>query len=98
MFRFVVVLSLICVLAALVLGVTYNTTRPLIAAQKELEKQLALEEVLPEADDYRKDLLGEREYYRGYLKKRLIGYVITAENAGRIKANIVAEHILGLPK
>lgn len=80
MFKSILVLTAICIIAALVLGVTYNITSPLIAAQTD--KVQFLERVLPGADDYRKDVLGGREYCRGYQGGRLIGYVISAEGDG----------------
>lgn len=82
MVRFIMVLAVICILAALVLGVTYNTTRPLIAAQKEKEKKLALERVLPGADEYKQGLLGDRQFYIGYKDSGQIGYIIYAEADG----------------
>lgn len=80
MFKPIAALTTICIIAALVLGVTYNITRPLIAAQTA--KTGFLEKVLPGADDYRKDLLDGREYYKGYQRGKLIGYVISAESDG----------------
>lgn len=82
MVRFIVVLTGICVVAALVLGITYNTTKPLIAAQKEKEIKLALERVLPGAEEYRKKSFDAKEYYEGYKNGQLIGYIIPAEGDG----------------
>lgn len=82
MFRTIVVLTVICVVAALILGITYNATKPLIAAQKEKEEKLALGRVLPGADEYRKKSIDAIEYYEGYQNGRLIGYVISAEGDG----------------
>ena len=91
MARFAAVLSLICVVAALVLGVTYNVTRPLIAQQAEQEKQDALRKVLPGADKYTDRVLPAsakypdflaRGYYEGYKDSGLLGYVISCAAEG----------------
>ncbi|MFH1868885.1 MAG: RnfABCDGE type electron transport complex subunit G [Candidatus Omnitrophota bacterium] len=82
MTRFVIVLTLVCVVAALVLGLTYNVTKPLIAAQEEKTKKEALARVLPGANDYRQKMLDEKEYYEGYKGGEFIGYAIYALGKG----------------
>lgn len=82
MLRFVIVLTMVCIIAALVLGITYNVTKPLIAAQNEREKKEALEKVLPGADEYRQKFLEGKEHYKGYQNGKLIGYAIFADGDG----------------
>ena len=50
--RLVGILTLVCVMAALILGAVYKNTAPLIAAQKEKETQQALKQALPDADKF----------------------------------------------
>jgi len=82
MLRFIVVLTLVCVCAALVLGITYSVTKPLIAAQKERETKAALEKILPGADEYKTGLLKGEEYYKAYSSGRLLGYALFADGNG----------------
>jgi electron transport complex protein RnfG len=88
MFRFIVVLTLVCMAAALVLGALYGITKPLIEAQAQKQTQEALAKVLPKADDYKKSAVDGVEYYQGYKNGDVVGYAIfsTAKGyAGPIK-------------
>jgi len=80
--KLVVVLAVICAVAAFILGITYNKTKPLIAAQQEKQRQTALQKALPGADDYKKKPYGDNEYYECYKTGKLLGYVIPAEGDG----------------
>lgn len=82
MMRFIRVLTIVCVVAALILGITYNVTKPLIAEQKEKEKQEALKEVLPDADEYKEGLLDDKQYYEGYKNGKPVGYAISCAGDG----------------
>lgn len=82
MFRFTIVLSIICIVAALVLGITYNATSPLIAAQKEKETQEALGKVLPGADRFQERSIDSIYYYECYSGDRLLGYAIFVKGEG----------------
>lgn len=84
MLRFVIVLTLVCAIAALILGVTYNVTKPLIAAQEEKGKKQALERVLPGVDEYKQKFSAEKEYYEGYKEGKLVGYAIYAAGKGYV--------------
>ncbi|MFC1806918.1 RnfABCDGE type electron transport complex subunit G [Candidatus Omnitrophota bacterium] len=82
MFRFIIVLTLVCVGAALVLGVTHAVTEPQIAAQKAKETKEALNSALPLADSFKEEKLDEKVYHKGYKKGTLVGYVFFAKGEG----------------
>lgn len=82
MYKYILSLSCICVAAALVLGMTYNITKPLIAEQEELEKTDALAKVLPQADNFVEKIMDTQKYYEAYKEEQLIGYVIFASGDG----------------
>lgn len=82
MLRLIGILTLVCVIAALVLGAVYEKTAPLIAAQKEKEVQQALKQTLPEADNFVIKQMDNEIYYEAYSGIRLIGYVIFVETSG----------------
>ncbi len=80
--RLIGTLTLICVVAALALGIVYNNAAPLIAAQEEKRIQQALKQVLPDADEFRMKQIDAKTYHEGYKKGRLIGYVMLAKAEG----------------
>lgn len=80
--RLVGILTLVCVMAALILGAVYKNTAPLIAEQKEKETQQALKQALPDADKFIMQRIDDEIYYEGYKDERLAGYVITVKAEG----------------
>lgn len=82
MFKFTITLTLVCIVAALVLGGTYSVTKPLIAVQQEKEQKQALEKVIESADDYKKKIIDDKPYYEAYKDNKLIGYAIFADGDG----------------
>lgn len=80
--RLVNTLTLVCVVAALVLGAVNQKTTPLIAAQKEKEEQGALKKVLRKADDFKTKQMNGKIYYEGYRSGWLVGYVIPVKAKG----------------
>ncbi len=82
MLRFVVVLAIVCIAAALVLGGVNSITKPLIAAQKDKEVNQALKEIMPEADKYDKKSFSGGDYYQCYNGRKSIGYVLSAIGMG----------------
>ena len=82
MLKFTGVLAGVCVVAAIVLGLTYNITRPLIREQAAKEQRQALEKVIPGADTYEKKLYSKGEYFECRKDKRIIGYAIFAAGTG----------------
>ena len=82
MLRFVLVLAIVCIVAALILGGVNNMTKPLIAAQKEKETNQALKTIMPEADKYDKKIFSGGDYYQCYKGKQVVGYVLSAIGNG----------------
>jgi len=82
MLRFIIVLTAVCVAAALILGGVNSITKPLIAAQKEKELNQALKDIMPEADRYDKKTFSGGDYYQCYKGKKAIGYTISAIGEG----------------
>jgi len=83
-----VILSAICLIAALVLAFTYQITNPIIIAHAEEEERSALRAVLPDAVSFRARQIDGMEYYEALAKDRLIGYCIKVVGhgyAGRIE-------------
>jgi len=82
MLRFIIILAVVCIVAALVLGGTHSITKPLIAAQKEREANRALENVIPGADRYEKRFFSRGEYYECYKGLKSIDYAIFTQGPG----------------
>lgn len=80
--KFGLVLAAICLMATLVLAVTYEVTKPKIDEQFKLEEQNALEVVLPGADSFAGDAIDGIEYFEALKEGRLIGYCIRASGTG----------------
>lgn len=78
-FKFGLILALICLMATFVLAVTYEVTKPKIEEQQRLEEEAALKSILPEADSFTKKQLDGIEYYAALDKDgRLTGYCVKA--------------------
>jgi electron transport complex protein RnfG len=76
------ILSVVCITVALILGLTYNITKPIIAAQVDREQKEALKAVVPGADTYEKSTFGKGEYYKCFKKGALSGYAIYVVSPG----------------
>ncbi|TRZ50199.1 MAG: RnfABCDGE type electron transport complex subunit G [Dehalococcoidia bacterium] len=82
MVKFVGVLSSVCIIAAIVLGLTYSITKPIIAEQSAKEQRQALEKVVPGADTYKQKVFSKGEYYECLKDKKLIGYALFVSGTG----------------
>ncbi len=80
--KFVFVLSVVCIVAAVALGLTYGVTKPIIAQQDEKEQRQALEQVVPGADTYNKKTFSEGDYFECLKGGKLIGYALFVSTAG----------------
>ncbi|MBU0710263.1 MAG: FMN-binding protein [Candidatus Omnitrophica bacterium] len=80
--RYGFILGIICFLASAVLSVVNAVTAPKIEEQKMLEERAALEEVMPEADDFLAKSLGDSVYYLAFANQKLIGFVIKSSGEG----------------
>lgn len=81
-FKFGLVLGLICLAATLVLAVTYEVTKPIIEAQARDEETAALKEIIPDATSFVKKSSGGMEYFEAMKNGRLAGYCIKALGNG----------------
>lgn len=82
--KLILVLTIISVIAALLLGVTYNVTVDKIERQKELSSKEALKSVLPDAVNFSQKIKGrEIEYYKGLdTDNNVTGYALMGEGRG----------------
>lgn len=81
--RFGLTLCIICLIAAGLLSSVYSLTKDKIAAQKENEEKLSLNEVLPQAKDFEFIDRGENSFYIGTdAKGKIEGYAFTVEKRG----------------
>ena len=79
MIRLTFVLTIICIVASLLLGVTYSLTKDKIQIQEENVEKEALTTVLPEAVKFSE----EKDYYKALDDKgSVIGYVLVGEGKG----------------
>lgn len=74
--RFGLVLGIICLLATLVLALTYEVTRPKIERQLKLEEDAALKAIVPEADSFIKKEIDGIDYFEAMKGPNLAGYCI----------------------
>lgn len=82
MVKYGLILMMICLIASLVLAVVFKITNPIICAQGQKEEVASLSEVLPGIDDFKKNTIDDLNFYEGYLKGSLIGYILRAETPG----------------
>ncbi len=82
LFKFGLILGMICLAAALVLAVTYQITKPRIEEQLRLEEQKALKSIAPEADSFEKKEAGDIEYFDAVKNGKVIGYCVRVAGTG----------------
>lgn len=80
--KFGLILCGICLLATLVLAVTYQVTKPKIAEQLRLEEKEAFESILPQADTFTEKKIDGIEYFEASKDGELKGYCIRATGVG----------------
>ena len=81
--KFGLILALICLVATLVLALTYEVTKPKIGEQRALEeKKEALEVILPGADSFNEKKINDIEYFEALRGKDLIGYCVRVTGSG----------------
>lgn len=76
--KFGLILCFICLIATLVLAVTYEVTKPKIEEQQRLEEEAALKSILPEADSFIKKQSEGIDYYEAIKDGKLTGYCVKA--------------------
>ena len=82
MLKFILTLTMVCMVAGLILAGVYSLTSPLIAAQKAKESNQALSQVVPGADTYKEKTFSKGNYYECYKGSKLIGYAVFAQRPG----------------
>lgn len=82
MIRFGLILLSICLVASLVLSVTYKFTHSRIEAQMISEEKGSLDEVFPEATGFEDKSLEGQAYYVAKKDQEDLGYVIKVETKG----------------
>ena len=80
--KFGFVLGIICLIATLVLAVTYEITRPKIEAQLKKEEQAALKEIIPNADYFDAKSADGIQYFEAVRAKNVIGYCLKITATG----------------
>jgi electron transport complex protein RnfG len=82
LFKFGLVLGIICLLATLVLAVTYEITKPKIDAQIRSEEDAALKVIMPDAQDFKKKTMDGIDYFEAMKGKAAIGYCVKVTGEG----------------
>ena len=82
MIKFGIILAVICLMATLVLAVTYEVTKPQIDVSMKNEEKEALELILPEADSFNEKTKDGIDYYEALKGKELIGYCVKTVGNG----------------
>lgn len=81
--KLILVLTIICVIAAFLLGLTYNLTADKIRYQEEMAEKRALESVISSAIDFKKISGRTMEYYNAYDSNgKVMGYAFIGEGKG----------------
>lgn len=80
--KFGLILGVICLIATLILAVTYEVTKPKIEAQLREEENAALKIIMPDADAFTPKTIGEFNYFEAYKGGRLIGYSLKITGMG----------------
>jgi len=82
MAKFGLILGIICLIATLVLALTYEVTRPKIIEQLRQEEQAALKKIIPDADSFELKTLDGVEYFEAMKGSDLIGYCLKVTGSG----------------
>lgn len=78
--KMILVITIICIVSAFLLGVTYSVTIDKIKFQEELAERNALKTVLPNAVDFSKET---PVYYKGFNSEgEIIGFAFLGEGRG----------------
>lgn len=76
LFKFGIILGIICLTATFVLAITYQVTKPKIEEHLRKEEQEALKVILPDADSFKEKSVDGIEYFEAIKGNSLIGYCI----------------------
>ena len=74
--RFGLILGIICLMATLVLAITYEVTKPEIDKKARQEEEEALRAIIPEAGSFEAGSVEGIDYFKALKDGRLVGYCI----------------------
>lgn len=80
--KFGLTLAAICLMATLVLSVTYAITKPKIDRQHRWEEEAALKEIMPDADSFSPKATGGIEYFEARRSGYIVGYCVRVVGYG----------------
>ena len=80
--KFGLTLGVICLVATLVLAITYEVTKPKIDEQLRLEEKESLEIIAPAADFFNEKSVGGIEYFEAMKGDTIVGYCIRVMGSG----------------
>ena len=76
------VLAAFCMIAALVLAVTYEITKPKVGEQLKREEESVLRSIMPSADSFSEKTLDGIEYFEALKGKAVVGYCVRVAGSG----------------
>lgn len=76
MFRLGIILMTICLVASLVLAATHRLTAEKIKEQETAAEKAALDDVLPQATDFKERHSDKFDYYEGAKNSKTAGYIL----------------------
>jgi electron transport complex, RnfABCDGE type, G subunit len=82
LFKFGIILGVICLAATLVLAVTYEVTRPKIEEQLKIEEQGALKSIMPSAESFNEKAIDGIEYFEALKGGSVVGYCVRTTGSG----------------
>jgi electron transport complex protein RnfG len=82
LFKFGLILGVICLAATLVLAVTYEITKPKIEEQLKMEERAALRSIMPSADSFSEKALDGIEYFEALKGRTVVGYCVRVTGSG----------------
>lgn len=82
LFKFGLILGVICLAATLILAVTYEVTKPKIEWQLKMEEQNALKSIMPSADSFVEKTMDGTEYFEALKGKAVVGYCVRVVGSG----------------
>jgi len=75
-------LGIVCLLATLVLAVTYEVAKPRMAEQARLAEETALKQILPDADSFTQKTVDGISYFEAMKGRDLTGYCVRVTGEG----------------
>ena len=80
--KFGLILGLICLSSTLVSAVTYEVTKPKVAAQLKSEEDAALKSIMPSAESFNEKTLDGIVYFEAIKGNKIVGYCVRVTGNG----------------